>query len=267
MKAKNEKNTEKYGAPALSKGLDILELLAQQSAGMKKSEIAKTLNRSLSEIFRMLVVLTDRGYVSVDKGNERYSLTLKMFEIAHRYPPVKRLTSVATDIMAELANALNQSIHLAILYGSDILVIAQNDSPGNNVTSVRLGARVPVVQAASGAVLTSQLNEARRKEICAGIENTTAAQCKIFEKNVQQAVAEGVCVSASVVIAGVQNISVPIFDYSGSVIAALTIPYIQRLIATDDPDLPQAKTALTNAGQRISHLLGAGVNDLAVVND
>ncbi len=49
-------SSEKYSAPALSKGLDILELLATQSAGMKKSDIAKSLKRSLSEIFRMLAV-------------------------------------------------------------------------------------------------------------------------------------------------------------------------------------------------------------------
>ena len=73
---------EKYSAPALSKGLDILELLATQSAGMKKSDIAKSLNRSVSEIFRMLAVLVERNYVSVDEASEHYSLTLKNFEIS-----------------------------------------------------------------------------------------------------------------------------------------------------------------------------------------
>ena len=68
--------SEKYSAPALSKGLDILELLATQNAGMKKSDIAKSLKRSVSEIFRMLAVLVERNYVSVDEASEHYSLTL-----------------------------------------------------------------------------------------------------------------------------------------------------------------------------------------------
>ena len=68
---KNKDSTsEKYSAPALSKGLDILELLASQSMGMKKSDIAKSLNRSLSEIFRMLAVLVERNYVSLDEASE-----------------------------------------------------------------------------------------------------------------------------------------------------------------------------------------------------
>ena len=86
MKSKTEPNVEKYNAPALSKGLDILELLATKSEGMKKSEIASELKRSVSEIFRMLAVLTDRSYVGIDPLSEKYTLTLKMFEQAHKNP-------------------------------------------------------------------------------------------------------------------------------------------------------------------------------------
>ena len=170
MKFKTEINVEKYNAPALSKGLDILELLATKSEGMKKSEIASELKRSVSEIFRMLAVLTDRGYVGIDPLSEKYTLTLKMFEQAHKNPPIKRLTNVAAHLMADLAVRLNQSVHLAVLYGSNILVIAQNDPPGNNVTSVRLGARVPITLTASGAALVSHMPKHRRAEICAGVD-------------------------------------------------------------------------------------------------
>ena len=138
-------DTEKYSAPALSKGLDILELLASQPVGLKKAKIAELLNRSVSEIYRMLAVLEQRGYVMLDQDSECYSLTMRMFELSHRFPPTKRLTAVAGDIMEKAAIALNQSLHLAILYGDDILVVAQTDPPGNNITSVRLGARVPIV--------------------------------------------------------------------------------------------------------------------------
>ncbi len=259
MKVDKVKKAEKYSAPALSKGLDILELLATRSSGMKKSEIAKMLDRSISEIFRMLAVLTDRGYVSINEASEQYSLTLKMFELAHRHPPIKRLTNVAADIMANLAEELNQSIHLSILYGTDILVIAQNDPPGNNITSVRLGARIPLTLTASGAVLASQFSELRLKNICDRIEGATKEQIGMFIGNVAQTVSQGVCVSPSMVIAGVQNISVPITDYSGQVAASLTIPYIQRLIATNDPDLDIAKQEMLKAGHEISTLLGTSV--------
>lgn len=257
MTTEKPQPSEKYSAPALSKGLDILELLASRSIGMRKSEIAKAMDRSVSEIFRMLAVLVDRGYVVMDDHSEQYALSLKMFELSHRHPPVKRLTTVAAEPMAAIAVALNQSIHLSIRNGSNILVIAQNDPPGNNVTSVRLGARIPITQTASGAVLVSSFSKARRQEICEQITTATAEQIDAFQDAVSQVQASGICISPSMVIAGVQNISVPVYDYSGEIIASLTIPYIHRLIATNDPDIGAAKAAMLTAGESISKLLGA----------
>ena len=86
---------DKYRAPALSKGLDILELLAAYPMGLSQIEIAKELGRTTSEIFRMLAVLRKRGYVEIAEDGDRYELTPRLFEIAHRHPPTRRLTSLA----------------------------------------------------------------------------------------------------------------------------------------------------------------------------
>ena len=52
---------EKYRAPALDKGLDIIELLASADEGLSQAEIAKALNRSPNEIYRMLDRLVRRA--------------------------------------------------------------------------------------------------------------------------------------------------------------------------------------------------------------
>ena len=54
----------RYAAPALEKGLDILELLASVSEALTHSEIARRLGRTINEVFRMLVCLEERGYIS-----------------------------------------------------------------------------------------------------------------------------------------------------------------------------------------------------------
>lgn len=64
--ARNEKAARpdtaiRYATPALVKGLDVLELLARQPAGLTKSQLARELNRTVSEIFRMLICLERRG--------------------------------------------------------------------------------------------------------------------------------------------------------------------------------------------------------------
>src|SRR5579863_6282269 len=82
---------ERYAAPALDKGLDILELFASESNGLTASELARRLGRTVGELFRMLVRLEQRGYVCQVPPDDRYFLTLKLFEVAQRYDPLQRL--------------------------------------------------------------------------------------------------------------------------------------------------------------------------------
>ena len=56
----------KYPVPALDKGLDILELLAERPDGLTQAEVARSLGRSVGEIFRMLNALLRRGYLALD---------------------------------------------------------------------------------------------------------------------------------------------------------------------------------------------------------
>ena len=55
--------TASYSAPALIKGLDILELLAERRQDLTMKEIAEGLGRTKNELFRMIVALQERGYI------------------------------------------------------------------------------------------------------------------------------------------------------------------------------------------------------------
>src|SRR2546422_6132602 len=73
----------RYAAPALEKGLDILELLASISEALSHREIAGRLGRTVNEVFRMLVCLEERGYISRTGSDERYKLTLRLRSEEH----------------------------------------------------------------------------------------------------------------------------------------------------------------------------------------
>src|SRR5476649_2021751 len=83
--------TDRYRAPALDKGLDILELLAEQPQGLTRAEIVKAMGRGPSEIYRMLERLVARQFVTRSLEGDRYALSLKLFVLSHRHPPIQRL--------------------------------------------------------------------------------------------------------------------------------------------------------------------------------
>src|ERR1700674_5906733 len=136
-KKSRKQASRQYPTPALEKGLDILELFASEPAGLSKSDVARRLDRTVSEIFRMLLCLEERGYISQSRDGERYCLTLRLFKLAHEYPPTKRMIAEALPIMQQVAHEISQSCHLGVLEGGNVVIVAQVDSHASSGFYVR----------------------------------------------------------------------------------------------------------------------------------
>jgi DNA-binding MarR family transcriptional regulator len=157
----------RYAAPALEKGLDILELLACSQQPLTHSEIASRLGRTVTEVFRMLVCLEERGYISRAGPDESYQLTRKLFETVHHHHPLQRLVSQARGLVQQVASGFGESCHLAMLNGAEVVVVAQSDAPGNTGFSVRLGANIDLLNPASGQ-RNPGIPKGRSSRPCAG---------------------------------------------------------------------------------------------------
>jgi DNA-binding IclR family transcriptional regulator len=84
-----EHSGPKYRAPALEKGLAVLELLAHARAPMSLNAISRGLNRSVSELFRMIQVLEFHGYLEVSSSGEGYVLSNKLFALGMTRAPIR----------------------------------------------------------------------------------------------------------------------------------------------------------------------------------
>ena len=144
---------DRYRAPALDKGLDIIELLAQQPQGLTRAEIVKEMDRSASEIYRMLERLVARQYVMRSASGDRYALSLKLFALAHVHPPLNRLVTQALPIMDAFARKAEQSCHMGVYDRGNVLITAQINGPGAWGMTIRLGAQVSLLDTASGHIL------------------------------------------------------------------------------------------------------------------
>ncbi|WP_022941914.1 IclR family transcriptional regulator [Psychromonas hadalis] len=226
----NEKKTE-YRAPALEKGLEILELLALEEEPLTKKQIAEKLDRSVNEIFRMLSVLIDKQYIEFDNDSSVYSLTLKMFALSNQHPPVAQLLKRAQPLMEELSLKLTQSCHLSRYVNGELIVIARAESPYKMGFGLRLGASLDICASGSGVALLSFSVEEKRQAILSKID-ATEDERKNTLSHMQEAVAKGYFVGVSPQISGVTNISVPILGVQGDVMAVLTIPYMTLNSAT-----------------------------------
>jgi DNA-binding IclR family transcriptional regulator len=249
-----------YSAPALEKGLDIVELLANELGGLSLTEIAQKLDRSVGQIFRMLFVLEQRGYLVIDPGTENYKLSFRLFELAHTHSPIKRLTAAAGPVMRALARELHQSLHLAVFYRGRCMVMVQEASPGPTGFNVRLGADIQVVKSCSGHVLLAFADDDERERMLS--EVPPAERRLVTKKELKKILADvredGHECMDSAITYGVKDVDSPVFDFDGHVVAALTCPFLDRIDGSNpvefDPAIEMIKQAAADISASLGHL-------------
>lgn len=243
---------DKYRAPALDKGLDIIELLAATEESLSQAEISKALGRSPNEIYRMLDRLVRRDYVRRTIG-DRYELTLKLFELAHQRPPIGRLVAQATPVLRHFALRSQQACHLVIQDRNILVVVAQVDGPGYWNVAIRVGSRIGLVNTGSGHVfLAFATPEERRLMLEEQDMGSPEILSKELEARLKKVREQGYENMPSAQVQGVFNLSVPVFGPLGSVIAAITCPYTKRLDREDAPGTEEVLGYLAAAGNELS---------------
>ena len=259
-------HADKYRAPALEKGIDILELLAEVSDGMSQAEIAKSLGRSANEIYRMLATLERRGYLVKSETGDQYQMSMKLYILAHRHPPMRRLLEHAMPMMQETADKINQSVQIGLLEGSNVVipqvvlpqVIA---SSGHVGFSLRSGSTIGLYNTGTGRVLAAFSSAERRDGL---IENHELVHRETFRERVEfdevlnQIRLQGFEQMISAIYHGVVNLVYPIFGpHEGIAIAALGTPYLTRIGDAHSISVEQAKKEMAETARSLSIAFGA----------
>jgi len=199
-----------YSVPALDKALDILELLAERAGALGQAQIAAEVDRTVGQVFRVLQVLEARGYLFRDPQSGLYSLSMRMFELAHRQEPVRGLVRAALGPMRELADAVGQSCNLGMADAGRILILAQVESPASFGFRVRVGAEFPLETTATGAVLRAFASESSPSP-SPELDGIRAAGFVRRDDSLQP---------------GITDIVFPVLGRDGHALAALTVPYV-----------------------------------------
>ncbi len=240
-------NPPRYQAPALKKGLEILELLATSEQALTMSDISGALGRSVGEIFRMLQVLEEHRYIARD--DDGYRLTNRLFALGMGRPPVRDLTVTALPVMQELARATGQSCHLAVASGAEMVVIAGVEAPGLSGFAVRVGYRRPLHRSNSGRVLLAFQPAAVRAAMLTEVRETGGDLDPVLDKQLDALVTEGDAVTPSPMLEGITDLSAPILEH-GAARAALTVPFVAGRAAR--VSLDETRALLRDAVRSVS---------------
>lgn len=140
------------------RALVILETLADGN-GRSLTELSTTLELPKSSLHAILQTMIARDWLAFDATRTLYTLGVRALVTGHAYLAGDDIARVADPALDALSNALDETIHLGRLTGSDIVYLAKRESshPLRLVSAV--GRRLPAHATALGKVLLAELSD------------------------------------------------------------------------------------------------------------
>lgn len=255
----DKKSAPTYRVPALEKGLEVLEILADAQEPLSLSQISAMTDKNTSELFRTLNCLVEQDYVAREDVSNKYWLTLKLFEMSHRHSPLEHLLQAANLPMQELARTLEESCHLSVIRRNRLLVLTQTESPNKVRISVSVGASFSLIHTVSGRLLLAALPNDQLEGLLANTDEYL--ELAIIEREqlwqrLHHIRATGISNAVDESYVGLQDTAVLVGSPSSGISAALAVT--QLTVSKQHSDTQQTVKALLDCAQVIN--LRAGLS-------
>lgn len=240
-----------YLAPALQRGLAILELFTPQRREWTLSEIAAALGVSLSSAYRLVFTLEHLGYLERADGERRYRLAARAMQLGFHYVSGLDVVDVAIPFVDALRDRARISAHMAIRDGSDIVYVYRAHSHMTLASHIAIGYRLPAHATAMGRVLLAGLADTEIARLYDGKTldpvgpDTPTALPRLLEQ-VAETRRAGWTLNIGAFVPGMIAIAAPVRDLKGEVVAALNLSG-----PAGAAEAPEARTRL------VEHLLAA----------
>jgi len=218
----------------LAKGLAMLEWLARAGQPCRVTEAAQAFGVPRSNAHRTLQTLVACGWAVQDTASSAYRPSMKLFELGAQAGAATDVPALLRPLLAQLAKASGETIHLAALDGAEILYLDKFDSPLPVAAYSRIGGRAPAYCVASGkALLAAQHpDEAALRALLgpltAHTPKTITGHAALLAE-LERVRARGYAENREEWRTGVCGLGAPVFDARGQAVAAvgMSVPSIR----------------------------------------
>jgi len=254
----NSVNASSTPAPALSRGLAILELLAESRRGLTLSEIARRLSLAKSSTYQLLKCLENRRYVHCSAKTGRYLFGLKLLHLSRMALRLLKWQEGTSLLLRALMDETQLTVHLGLLEDDEAILIEKLEPRVASRVATWLGRRMELHCTAVGKVLMAYLPEELLDRLIAqhGLprhNDNTIASARKLKEHLKKVRALGYALDDEEDEVGFRCVAAPIMDDRGAVAAAVSVVGTTEEITA--PRLPSLVEKVKATAAAISEVL------------
>jgi len=251
-------------APALDRGIDVIELMASDADPLSFSEIQAALQIPRASLTRILTTLLQRGFIDKIQENGRYRLGMRLLYLGNHILDKINLRSVAFPYMQQLAKLTSETVELSTLDKDQLVLLDQIEGEGDVRLYSRIGAAYPYFHVtAIGKLYLAYMEQGKRgkslqKIGLPSVTENSITDIDILELELATILQNGYAGENEELRKGVCRVVAPIFDHTGKVAGGLGIAapaFRMRL-----KDFPKIGKIVKDIAYEVSMNLGGGDN-------
>ena len=248
------------GLQSVSRALDLLDIFLAHGPEIGLSDLAALLHMNKATAHRLLATLEPRGYVQRSLGTRKYGLGVRLFELGAQFQNQLDIRRAASPELTSMVEETGQAGFLCVRDGDYALCLERVEGRHYvRIFALRLGERQPLHCGAAPRALLAGLSDA---EIVAYATRTgrpkfaerTITTVHRLLKDAACTRRQGYVLSDEDVSAGIGAVGAPIYDYTGKIIASISL---SGIAATYTPErVKELAATVDTSARRISSQMG-----------
>lgn len=219
--------TSIQGAQSFSRGIDVLQLIADAPSPLTRAELVQRSGLTRPTLYRIIASLEAEGLIEAVVGN-RYQLGGRLVSLARSALAQNDVRRVAEPVLADLRDATGETVHLAVRSRDELVYIDKMESREAVRMASTIGTRVPFHSSGVGKAFLSALPEDEavtlidRLELRAITEHTNTSR-KTLRETVRQAREQGYVRDDQENETGIVCFGAPILQADGHPAASVSV--------------------------------------------
>ena len=250
----------KTSGSSLSKALNMLNHVCTSPVPLRFAELVDLSELPKATAHRQLNTLLEHGLVRFDEHKQVYYPGYGLLALAHRTWANLDIRDIAAAPMRDLWSSTQETIHLAVLDGSDVIYIDKLESPKSLRLYSAVGKKGPVYCTGVGKAMLAFLPDDKQQAVIntqAFFRHTehTLTSSEALKANLELIRATGIALDLEEHEIGIKCAAAPIFNSRNEAVAAISVT--APAFRTSDDIYEEMKVQVKQAADTISKRLGA----------